>query len=108
MPAGGLTDTQRLALVARAAFTATALDSFGRGVRDASNGLRAILEQYPDDLAVLRRALVGFVRGAPEWDRDPYLDGHAAVHDDVKAVLDNDRGVIAELLETLNAETEGA
>ena len=99
-----ISDTQHLALVARAMFDGPANGRFTKGVRDASNALRKILEEHRDDREALETALRAYLAAGPAMDSDDYDEGGECVHSDVQFVLDGDRFTIAELLGTLNPE----
>ena len=102
-----ISDTQHLALVARAMFDGPATGRFMKGVRDASNALRKILEEHRDDRDALETALRAYLATGPAWDSEAYEEGGECVHSDVQYVLDNDRFTITELLATLNPAPEG-
>ena len=99
-----ISDTQHLALVARAVFDGPATGRFMKGVRDASTALRKILEEHREDRSALETALRAYLADGPATDSDDYDRGGECVHSDVQYVLDNDRHTIAELLDTLNPE----
>lgn len=73
-------------------------DRFAKGIRDAQLQLEAILHLWSDDPGALRKNVRAYLAEGPAWDSEAYLDGGAAVHDDVSAILDGDRRVIEEML----------
>lgn len=103
MPAR-LMGRQIRALQARATLSSKANSRFEKGVRDAQLSLAKILDAHPNEDGELYNALRQFLAEGPAWDSSDYEDGGSCVHDDVAAVLDADREVIAELLDTLNPE----
>jgi len=102
-----ISDTQHLALVARATFDGPANGRFMKGMRDASSALRKILEEHRDDREALEVALRAYLANGPATDSDDYDRGGECVHSDVEYVLADDRHTIAELLDTLNPKPEG-